>query len=241
MTEENPEVSEACLKGRNAAFMATAKRVGLHAETYAMWNTDTGKHSWPCGDPEIPGYDKDSTELWKQVQAKGFILTKKWYSDYPYAQVGDYGSCEWALESSKVLETAQLENVKWVNDRDTELARKCLTVASYGNQPSHDAFYHTAAILVKMPAASERQIPADIMSRIAKQKDLWSWRCPNLICCLPAARFVKNWTLEIVVQSWTSLLNRWFCLTKSKVCKSVVIGNCVVCAPNATHLGNLSM
>lgn len=173
ISQEDPEVSVSCLKGRDAAFMATIQLLGLFAETYAVWNTNMGTIKPYYGyygeeddDEGGFGYRRNSknSAIWKKAKKAGFVLSKTWYAEADeYMCVGEDATCQDALEEANVFDT-EAQDIEWINERSENL-RKSLTLASYGNQPAHDAFYHTAAIVVEIPASSERQHVVQLISQ----------------------------------------------------------------------------
>ena len=44
VSKESPDLSEACLKGCDAAFLATASLLGLKSEFFAIWNKNADKN-----------------------------------------------------------------------------------------------------------------------------------------------------------------------------------------------------
>ena len=140
VTIGDSEIWEGVLKGRDKAFMATMQTMGLKTEIYALWNANA-QHTMD--------YDSEGEEK------VGVVFSQVWQAECDCCVGGEYGTCSEALNWAGIPSSDAPKDVKWINERRGK-ERQSMTVASYGNEPSTDTFYHTGAIVVHIPAAKER-------------------------------------------------------------------------------------
>ena len=168
VSDKSSEISTACLKGRDAAFLSAAQLLGLNGEIFALWNATSASRTiyWKPVKPASDEDSKDSDEDDDQDDDDDYrdfsdtvVFSKTWHADGGcYCVGGEYDLADECLDGSGIPCKAPAA-IKFVNDRSEECFRTGMSVASYGNEPSTDAFYYTAAVVVQIPAAKDRNIP----------------------------------------------------------------------------------
>ena len=200
---DDHEIHTACLKGRDAAFLSASQLLGMKGEIFALWNATSGKpyaSNWTNEDEvdedsddnedvKVDNDDDEDEEDTTNEEDEGVekdlddtvVFSKKWQS-YAFCCEGfpEYDQEDNCLDSSGIPCKAPAA-IKFVNDRPDNCFRPGLTVASYGNEPSTDAYYYTAAIVVQVPAAKDRNVPKAMTDPQEKQKHesqttaWWAW------------------------------------------------------------------
>ena len=163
-TGQSADISTACLKGRDAAFLSAAEMLGMKGQVFALWNANS-EHSHD--------YDSnDDKEIDRESDSK-IVFSNVFQCSDSDVCMGEYGTCADALDDQGIPCKAP-KDINFVNNRSQKTYMKGMSAPSYGNEPSCDTFYYTAAVVVQVPSAKDRNI-SDVVTEVRKRQRNWAW------------------------------------------------------------------
>ena len=174
VSKSDSKIHTACLKGRDAAFLSATQFLGLKGETFALWNANYGSPYRRSDDEDEDSNQEDPSDNDRSCIDdfnNRVVFSKTWHAEPRQDEMVDYGGlgCDDCLDYHGIPCKAPAV-LKFVNDRPAEGFRTGLTLMTYGNDPTMDSYYYTAAVIVQITAAKDRKIPEDVTESRKRQK-----------------------------------------------------------------------